>query len=311
MSHGFGVTEALQSLPDVVYLLFALLTQLGDLWFYVLALTLAYAYAESLLDDDALGRGRVAVVVALALGALALTAGLKELFAHARPPSAGSLRPIPWLPGSLVPLFEGFATADGYSLPSGHATGSAAVYGGAALLLRYGRDRVRYLLAAAVVTVVAASRVIIGVHFLGDVLVGVVAGFGYALVVYWATDEGDQVKRAFSIALAVALVAAAVHFSVDTMSALGGALGGRIGWTVFGDRAALGTVTREEGTLTAAIALPLGGLFIGLAFVIDTPVAGFVGNALALAAILGAPLAARRVLDGRQPEPSLGDAGDD
>jgi membrane-associated phospholipid phosphatase len=296
MSHEVGVTEALQSLPDVVYLLFALLTQLGDLWFYVLALTLAYAFAESLFDDDALVRDRVAVVVAIALGALALTAGLKELLAHARPPSAGTLRPIPWLPETLVPLFEGFATADGFSLPSGHATGSAAVYGGAALLLRYGRDRTRYLLAAVVVAVVAASRVVIGVHYLGDVLVGVVAGVGYALVVYWATDGGERVKRAFSIAVLVAVGGAAVHFSVDTMAALGGALGGRIGWTVFGDRAVLGTVTRREGAVTTAIALPLGGLCIGVAFAIDTPVVGFLGNAMALAVILGAPLAARRVL---------------
>jgi membrane-associated phospholipid phosphatase len=296
MTHGVGVTEALQSLPDAVYLAFALLTQLGDLWFYVLALTLAYAYAESLFDDDALTRDRVAVVVAIALGALALTAGLKELFGHARPPSAGSLRPIPWLPAALVPLFENFATADGFSLPSGHATGSAAVYGGAALLLRYGRDRVRYLLAAAVVAVVAASRVVIGVHFLGDVLVGIAAGLGYALVVYWATDDGERVKRAFSIAVLVAVGGAAVHFSVETLSALGGALGGRIGWTVFGDRAALGTVTRREGTLTAGIALPIGGGLVGLAAAIDTPVVGFVGNALAVAVILGAPLLARRVL---------------
>lgn len=295
MGHGIGVTEGLQSLPDAAYLLFALLTQLGDLWFYVLVLTLGYAYAESLLDD-ALSRERVAVVIAIALGALALTAGLKELFAHPRPPGADVLRPVSWLPAALVPLFESFATADGFALPSGHATGSAAVYGGAALLVRYGRDRTRYLLAATIIAVVAASRVVIGVHYLGDVLVGVAAGLAYALLVYWASDGGERVKRAFSIAVLVAVVGAALHFSVETLSALGGALGGRIGWTVFGDRAAHGTVTRREGAVTAAIALPLGGALVGVAAAVDTPVVGFVGNALALAVILGAPLAARRVL---------------
>lgn len=294
MSHGLGVTEALQSLPDAVYLLFALFTQLGDLWFYFLALTLAYAYAESLVD--AVSRERVAAVVAVALGALAITVGLKELFAHPRPSGADSLRPVAWLPVALVPLLENFATADSFSLPSGHAAGGAAVYGGAALLVRYGRDRVRYLVAAGVVAVVAGSRLVIGVHYLGDVLVGVAVGLAYALVVYWATDGGRRVERAFSLAVLVAVGGAALHFSVETLSALGGALGGRIGWTVFGDRATHGVVTRREGTITAAIALPLGGAFVGVAAVVETPVVGFLANALALAIVLGAPLAARRVL---------------
>ncbi|WP_255195046.1 phosphatase PAP2 family protein [Halorarius litoreus] len=295
MSHGVGVTEALQSLPDAVYLLFALLTQLGDLWFYFLALTLVYAFGESLVDD-ALSRERVAVVIAIALGALAVVAGLKAFFAHPRPPGAETLRPIAWLPTALVPLVESLATGDGFSLPSGHATGSAAVYAGAALVLRYGRDRTRYLLAAAVIAVVAASRVVLGVHYLGDVLLGVGVGLAYAGLVYWVTDGGANVKRAFTLAVLAAAVAAAVHFSVDTLSALGGALGGRIGWTVFGERAAAGTVTSREGAVAAVVALTVGGVFIGAAFAGETPVVGFVGAGLGLAAVLGAPLAARRVL---------------
>ncbi|WP_435196492.1 phosphatase PAP2 family protein [Natronomonas sp. EA1] len=293
MGHGIGEEAFVEAVPDAIYLLFAILTQLGDVWFYVLALTLAYALGET-IDEDALSRERVAVVMAVALGAIAVSALLKETFAHPRPPGAGSLREIAWLPSILVPLFADFATADGFSLPSGHATGSAATYGAAALLLRYGRDRIRYLLAGLAVLVIAASRVVIGVHYLGDVLLGVLAGSAYLTIVYWATDRGARVKRAFSLAVLVAAVGAAAHFSFETIAALGGALGGRVGWTLFGPRATEGTVTRREGTLAAAIAIPVGGGLVGAAYALDAPVSGFLGSALGIAVILSAPLVARR-----------------
>ncbi|WP_255150998.1 phosphatase PAP2 family protein [Halorarius halobius] len=299
MAHGIGVTEALRSVPDAVVLLFALVTQLGDLWFYFLALTVAYAFGESLVGD-AVSRERIAAVVAVAVGALAVTAGLKELFAHPRPPGAGTLRPMPWLPAVLVPVVESFATADGYALPSGHATGSAAVYGAAALFVRYGRARARYLLAAVAVLLVALSRVVIGVHYLLDVVVGVVAGLTYLAVVHRATGGGQRVKRAFTLAVLAGAAAAAIHFSVETLAALGGALGGRIGWTVFGERATTGAVTRREGAVALAVAVPVGGALIGVGATTPSPVVGFLGTGLALATVLGAPLAARQVL-GKDP----------
>ncbi|MFC7176849.1 phosphatase PAP2 family protein [Halosegnis marinus] len=81
-------------------------------------------------------------------------------------------------------MWERAATADGFTLPSGHATGSAAVYGAAALAFEVGRRRVRYAAAALVVVAVALSRVVIGVHYLTDVLVGVALGGGYLAVVW-------------------------------------------------------------------------------------------------------------------------------
>lgn len=299
MGHDLGVTDALRALPDVVVLLFALVTQLGDVWFYVLALTLAYAFAGSFpLVGSVLDRRRVAVLVAIALGAIALSAGAKEVFVHPRPTDAETLRDIVWLPVWLVPLFEKFATAEGYSFPSGHATGSAAVYGGAALLLEYGRRRVRYLVAGTIVALIAASRIVIGVHFLGDVLVGVAVGLAYLWLVYRVADRGANPTPAFSLALLVAVIAAAVRFSPATASALGAALGARITWPVIDDRVTRDAVTRGEGAVTATVALPLAGGLIAASVALDGAVAGFVGNALALAVLLGAPLLARRLLEG-------------
>lgn len=294
MSHGLGVTAAFRNAPDAVVVGFALVTQLGDVWFYLLALTLAYAYAETLPRIGAVvSRERVAFVVAVALGALALTLGLKELFVHPRPPGAETARELTWLPAALRSVWESIATGDGFALPSGHATGSAATYGAAALVFEIGRRRLRYAAATLLVALIAVSRVVIGVHYLGDVLLGVAVGGGY-LAVVWALTGGDRIKRAFSLALFVALGGAAVSHSVDTLSALGGALGGRLGWTLVGGR--LPDPSRRQGTVAALVGLLGGGGLFALAATFDSAVAGFLATGLSIVVVLAAPLIADRIV---------------
>lgn len=106
---------------------------------------------------------RFLVAVALALSASVL---LKHGLALPRPPATMQLVP-----------------ADGYGFPSGHAIATAGV--GTAL---YGVVRRRWVgvAAAAWILAIGATRVLLGVHYLGDVLVGiavgvVVAGVGLAL----------------------------------------------------------------------------------------------------------------------------------
>jgi membrane-associated phospholipid phosphatase len=294
MSHGLGVTTAFRDAPDAVLVFFALVTQLGDVWFYLLVLTLAYAYAGTLPRvGTAVRRERVAFVVAVALGALALTVGLKEVFLHPRPPGAKAAQDLAWLPAVLEPAWENIATADGFSLPSGHATGGAATYGAAALGLEIGRRRRRYVAAALLVGLVAASRVVIGVHYLGDAVLGVAVGGGY-LAVVWALTGGDRVKRAFSLALLVALGGAALTHSVDTLSALGGALGGRLGWTLVGGR--LPDPSRRQGTVAALVGLLGGGGLFAAGAALDTAVAGFLTTGLSVVVVLAAPLVADRIV---------------
>jgi membrane-associated phospholipid phosphatase len=75
------------------------------------------------------------------------------------------------------------ATAHGQSFPSGHALGSAALWGSLAVLLasRLGRP---WLVSIAVVVplVVAATRVLLGVHFASDVVAGLALGWVVAVV---------------------------------------------------------------------------------------------------------------------------------
>jgi membrane-associated phospholipid phosphatase len=78
------------------------------------------------------------------------------------------------------------APSSGFSFPSGHTAAAAAIWAAVALVLGRGRPlRVKAWLAAgaALVTVaVAASRVLLGVHWLTDVIGGAALGFGWFVV---------------------------------------------------------------------------------------------------------------------------------
>jgi undecaprenyl-diphosphatase len=69
-----------------------------------------------------------------------------------------------------------------YSFPSGHAFAATATYGALAVVLATGASRTgRAWIAASaavLVAIVAASRVILGVHYLLDVLAGIAGGIG-------------------------------------------------------------------------------------------------------------------------------------
>jgi undecaprenyl-diphosphatase len=78
------------------------------------------------------------------------------------------------------------ATAGGGSFPSGHTAGSAALYGILVLLLV---RRVLIIVAATVfVLAVGASRVVLGVHYLSDVVGGLALGVAVAAGTLLLTD---------------------------------------------------------------------------------------------------------------------------
>jgi len=111
------------------------------------------------------GRGHAAaLLVAAAFGGLAATQILKAAIRRARPE-----------------LDEPYLQLTTYAFPSGHALAATATYGALAMALymslRARRDR-RLVLAAfgALILLIAASRVVLGVHYLLDVLAGTIGG---------------------------------------------------------------------------------------------------------------------------------------
>jgi membrane-associated phospholipid phosphatase len=95
-------------------------------------------------------------------------------------------------------LDDPFVVLTTYSFPSGHAFSTTATYGALALVLACKTaDRARrialYVAAAATVIVVAASRVILGVHYLLDVVAGIAGGI--ALLAALLLALGPREKR--------------------------------------------------------------------------------------------------------------------
>ncbi|MCU1504019.1 MAG: hypothetical protein JWM12_3373 [Ilumatobacteraceae bacterium] len=81
---------------------------------------------------------------------------------------------------------DAVAHALGKSFPSGHAMNSTVVYGSLLLLawspLRNARRRaIAALFTAALVVAIAASRVMLGVHYVSDVVAGIVLGSAFVL----------------------------------------------------------------------------------------------------------------------------------
>src|SRR4051812_34938528 len=104
-------------------------------------------------------------LIAVTVGQTLMTTFIKELLDRVRP----TANPI--------------AHTLGPSFPSGHTTGAAACFAAFALVLGRGRSRnVQSLLAGAAVFIaiaVAASRVLLGVHWLSDVIGGLALGWGW------------------------------------------------------------------------------------------------------------------------------------
>jgi undecaprenyl-diphosphatase len=109
-----------------------------------------------------------ALMVACFAGGELLNTGLKVVFHRARPHFAHPLAPVP----------------DSYSFPSGHASVSVAVYGALALILAGAvqRTSVRVVIATAassLAVLIGASRVVLDVHYLSDVLAGFSVGVAW------------------------------------------------------------------------------------------------------------------------------------
>jgi membrane-associated phospholipid phosphatase len=84
------------------------------------------------------------------------------------------------------PTLNPIAETLGPSFPSGHSSWSAAFFAAAALLLARGRGRqARILLAglaAGLAVAIASTRVLLGVHWLSDVLAGLAVGWAWFAV---------------------------------------------------------------------------------------------------------------------------------
>lgn len=229
MSRGLGAVRFAGDLPDAVVVLAGLVTQLGDAWFVLVGIAAVFAGHRtglSLTDDpwrDCL------FLLGLAVGSYSLTVVLKHVFALPRPPGATTATPPGWLPAVAGPAFEAMVTGDGYGFPSGHALKSTVVYGGWALTLTVWNRRRRFVAAGVTALLVALSRVFIGVHYVVDVVAGVLVGVA-VLAVLVRTGERHP-GRVLAVATGLGLAAFAASFSAESALAAAAGAVGLAAWT--------------------------------------------------------------------------------
>jgi membrane-associated phospholipid phosphatase len=247
--------EALRDLlPAPAVEAFALATHLGDGAVLAAVAVACYWLAHGRREE-------YAFVVAVGLGAFALVSGLKAIFVHPRPSEEL------WL----------VAEAN-YGFPSAHALGSTVVWGTLAYVSRIGTRTQRYAAAALVVGVVSLSRVVIGVHFLGDVLGGVLIGACYlaAMARYTRHDP----TAAFAVAAGLSLVMALLAPNQYTAATVGGSVGALAAWSIVRsvDR-------RPSTTAVATVVVVAAPLALGIETLVLGPGAPFALETLAGAAI--------------------------
>lgn len=230
---GVGVTDAIAgSVPDPLVGAVVVLTTLGSGYVVAGAPPVAAVLGAR---AGVLGRrdgARLLAMVGVGLAAIVL---LKGVFAAPRPPASVA-----------------HVTAHGTGFPSGHAVGSAVLYGGLAALLDVGGRRQRYAAGAAMVVVVSATRLALGVHYLVDVVAG--AGVGVAVVGGVLAVTRRRVGYGFGLAVMLAAGAVAVAGpTTDAVAALGGAAGGLVGWRIVAARGAVGRAVRPVAGAGAVV----------------------------------------------------------
>lgn len=292
---GIGVTEVLHGqAPWGVILLFAVITQLGDLWFLFLLGGVLYI-AGGYLPSWGIDRRRGLFVFALVAAYTTLILALKNLFMLPRPVGVSDPPALRWIPAVLTEVFRSATTATGRGFPSGHALGTTMVWGGLALVLETGTFRRRVSIAGGVVLLVSVSRLVLGVHYFVDVLAGVLLGVVILGCLYWLADSGIDPEHVLLLAVAVGGLGLLIRTSFGSVTAFGGAVGGWVVWqSVAGSTPAYPSSSRELLASIAVIAVA-GGLVGALYLLPPRPLFHFLGAVTAGGTAVGAPYIGARL----------------
>jgi len=155
----------------------------GQPWLLITNLGSDLAYIATLVLYFWLGSPREARTLGLffALSAL-LNSVLKDAFKE----------PRPFVQNPAVASKAAQDTAGGYAFPSGHAMVTATLW---VLMALQKRSSLLWGVALVLTVLVGLSRVILGVHYLSDVLVGFLLGVGLALLAVSLTPALERLNQ--------------------------------------------------------------------------------------------------------------------
>lgn len=264
---GSGLDAVLrQAVPPWLVPAVIAITHLGNVVFLLALFTVDYWFG---------GHDRGAHAISLALAGMALVTVLKSLFAQPRPPEEVRL-----------------VQTSGFAFPSGHATIATIGYGVLASDIEAGTRRTRYAVAGVLVVLVALSRVVLGAHFLRDVVAGVVVGLVFVAIAEFLTGHDPRPGFLLATGLGVAALLAS-GVTRDSVAEFGAILGAAVAWVALD--AIPPVESRREKLVLLAGGLPVFITLSYLSLFTRLPLSVvFLLNGALLAGVILAPLPVTR-----------------
>ncbi|SIS18818.1 Membrane-associated phospholipid phosphatase [Natronorubrum thiooxidans] len=306
MYRGGDLLETLHgSMPEWLLLLAALVTRLGDVWIVISITVIAswlLTWRRSTSGSNTPQQAETGPpeatpaiwMVSVVVGGLAVMTTLKYVFVLPRPALVAATPAV--LPPALESSYVSTVTIGGYGFPSGHALGATVAYGLLALTPRTGTRRVRLAVAGVIVLAVSCSRVVLAVHYPGDIVAGIAVGVAYLVAVLWLLERSpfDRTTSAFTLTLGLALVALVVSDVTGrsvTYTAL--AAGGLTAWSIGRPR------SRPRTTPHAVIATLALGALAGLAALDGSLVTVAVAGVIGAIAVVPGTVILQSTIDGQ------------
>lgn len=295
IDRGIGIMEMLQGYGEwPVVVLFALITQLGDVWFLLLLGGVLYVAGDD-PPGGGVARRQGLFVLTLVLTYIALIEALKHSIVLPRPPGANIPPRVRGMSAMLEGVFTNITTAEGPGFPSGHALGTTMVWGGLAFVLDRGTRRLRFGIAGVVVVLVSISRLVLGVHYAVDVVVGAGLGIVVLGVLYRLSDRGTDPERVLLVAVTLGIIGLAIGITLDSVATAGSAVGAWLVWRGIADVTPAYPRTRREMVAGFVVLGIMGGLFAIIYVSEPSYLLLFLGAAISAGGATGAPLLGKRL----------------
>jgi undecaprenyl-diphosphatase len=107
------------------------------------------------------------------------------------------------------------STATGYSFPSGHTTGAAALYSSLAFAIK---KRILSIFCAIIIVLVGLSRLYLGVHWPLDVEVGLILGILLSMIFYPIFETiAKSLENKFKISLIIGITTSVLAIVLSTL----------------------------------------------------------------------------------------------
>lgn len=292
-----GVTDTVYySIDTTSVILLGVLTQLGDSWFLFLLASTFYI-ASTTLSPITLTRTEGAYLIAVVLTYIGLITLVKHILFLPRPTGATIPPAIETTYPFVAAITTSITTATGPGFPSGHALGSTMVYGTIALLTTAGTRTNRLLLGSGLIVLIGFTRIALGLHYLSDVLGGIILGVLVLLLLLWASNHGSNPRPIFITASVIGGLGVLVSSSPESIAALGGGMGGWISWNIYHQSIPHAPRNRNDVIFGMVLAVCLG-LGFGVLYLVEPGNPGiFLASGILVGGTITVPYVSSRITE--------------